>query len=487
MLFSRLSRFVSHSAGRWWVKGITYLLRVAVGGTFLVSGFAKGVDPWGSVYKIQEYLHAMGMAELTGIAVPASFLLSGAEFLIGAMLLLGCFRRGAAVMAFATMCFMLPFSAWVALRNPVSDCGCFGDAFVISNAATFWKNVALTLAAMWLVPFNRKIHWGVTPALQWFAALAFSLFIVFVEYTGYVAQPIIDFRPYKIGSKLLAAQGAESDPEYEFIYKRGEETRSFSIDSLPDEAEGWEYVDRRALTQPVVNSGAGVGNLHLWEGDSDVTGDVLPSEGKVVILTIPDVAHATPASAWKINALADRAQRRGETFLAAVAGGEVATTDWAEATSGAFGIYTADDTVLKEMVRGEPGVVELTDGTITWKSALKNIDGDEVMLESNDVRPLEALTMLPARLRRLTPAVAILSIVLATLMLLSFSTKLPFAQRIKRREERMLQIQRERKMLRKLRKESLRHKGVQKIHSISKTSKTSRTSRTSKTTDPKNP
>lgn len=466
MQSSRLSRFVSRSSERWWVRGITWVVRIFTGAVFLLSGFAKGVDPWGTVYKIQEYLNVLGMHDFSGVAVPAAFLLCGGEFLIGAFLFLGCFRRGSAVCAFLVMCFMLPFSAWIALANPVSDCGCFGDAVVLSNAETFWKNVLLILCAAWLVLYNRKVHWCITPALQWFAAVALSVFIFYVEYTGYASQPFVDFRPYKVGSALMGAQSEGDEPEYAFVYVKDGEERQFALDSLPDESQGWVYKERVMLSAPEVSGKLGVGNLHLWDGDADVTSDVLSAQGKMILLTVPDVDHSSPASAWKINALADRAARTGAQFVAAVSGNSASIDAWRDATAGDFGIYTADDTALKEMVRGEPGVVEIEDGSIVWKSTLKNVDGDEVNNSANDALPLDELTYLPPRVRNLPMVTLLLSAVLAFLMLLSFSTKLPFAQRIKRREERMKRVQAERKALHKLHRAERRRKGIRHLRAI---------------------
>ena len=40
----------------WLVTVMVWLMRVVVGGTFVFSGMVKAIDPWGTYYKIQEYL-----------------------------------------------------------------------------------------------------------------------------------------------------------------------------------------------------------------------------------------------------------------------------------------------------------------------------------------------------------------------------------------------------------------------------------------------
>lgn len=104
------------------------------------------------------------------------------------------------------MAFMLPLTLWIAVSNPVADCGCFGDAFLLSNWATFWKNVGLSVGLIWLWRYNRKIICLITPALQWICIVGSCIFIVTIELFGYMVQPLIDFRPYKIGERIVDSE-----------------------------------------------------------------------------------------------------------------------------------------------------------------------------------------------------------------------------------------------------------------------------------------
>ena len=121
---------------------LTWLLRIAVGGVFIVSGLSKGIDPWGTFYKTSEYLTAMHIpiVELGNTVLTLVFLLFSSEFIIGVCLLTGCYRKAAPIFAALFMLVMLPLTLWIAIADPVSDCGCFGDFLVISNWATFIKN-----------------------------------------------------------------------------------------------------------------------------------------------------------------------------------------------------------------------------------------------------------------------------------------------------------------------------------------------------------
>ena len=122
-----------------WVKFITWFLREITGAVFVFSGFTKAVDPWGTLYKIEDYLGVMGLDIWPSIVKVGAFTLCAVEFIIGILLCFGTFRRTVCWGAAAIMCFMLPLTLWIAIYDPVPDCGCFGDALVISNWATFWK------------------------------------------------------------------------------------------------------------------------------------------------------------------------------------------------------------------------------------------------------------------------------------------------------------------------------------------------------------
>ena len=148
------------------------MCRIVTGGVFVFSGFVKGIDPWGTVYKMDEYLVAMGMPLYDSLILAGVFGLCALEFLIGIYLIFGCYRKSAPMLALLFMCVMLPLTLWIAIADPVADCGCFGDALVISNWATFWKNVAITCLIIWLIKSNRRVPCIITPAFQWMAFVA---------------------------------------------------------------------------------------------------------------------------------------------------------------------------------------------------------------------------------------------------------------------------------------------------------------------------
>ena len=181
---------------------LTWIMRVVTGAVFLFSSTVKAIDPWGSIYKFEEYFQVLGMQLPYNLLVTSVFVLCIYEFLIGIFLLTGSFRRSAPVMALVFMAVMLPLTLWIAIANPVDDCGCFGDALIIGNWETFFKNLILTAAFVWLLKFNTKARTLVLPAIQWILIVSSSAYVFVIGEIGYLTQPMIDFRKYPAGTVL---------------------------------------------------------------------------------------------------------------------------------------------------------------------------------------------------------------------------------------------------------------------------------------------
>ena len=411
---------------------LTWIMRLIVGGTFIVSGLSKGIDPWGTFYKMSEYLSAMHIpiSELGNTVLSLAFLLFSIEFIIGACLLTGCFRKATPIMASLFMLVMLPLTLWIAIADPVADCGCFGDFLKISNWATFIKNVFLSLAAVWLLKFNKSAGCLITPYLQWIAAVGMSAYIMTVAYIGYWQQPLVDFRPYKVGTQLIGVEeDAEFLPVFEFIYEKDGKEHVFSEDDdLPVESEGWKFV-RREEKSFVKNNDSGSSaesdnpDFRIWNetGDEDVT-EILSSTGDQTILLIPDITDLSMATSWKINRLYDISEYDGTDFFAIAAGSPEEIEEWRDLSSGQYAIYTSEDTSIKELARGNPALVRLSGGRIVWKTALSALNLDDNDNDSMEERVISTSILRLERngLQILTGLSLILLSFLAALALISF-------------------------------------------------------------------
>lgn len=388
----------------WIVTFMTWVMRFGVGATFVVSGLAKAIDPWGTFYKMQEYLTALHfpLSEWGNTVLALCFFLFILEFFIGVALLTGCYRKATPILVALFMLVMLPLTLWIAVSDPVADCGCFGDFLVISNWATFFKNVCLAIAAVWLIKFNTRAVCLISPYLQWIATVAICLYVLVVGLVGYWQQPMVDFRQYKVGTRLLVSNDQpEYEPTFTFIYEKDGVEREFGEDSdLPDEDEGWRFVrriEKGFVANPDADASDGdVSDFRIWNEDAseDVT-DYLAAGSEQLILFVPDITQLSMASSWKINRLYDIAERHGVEFFAVASGQPEDINQWRDLSSGQYPIYTAQDTSIKELVRGNPGLVSIRDGRIAWKSSLSALDmADDVEVVAGS-GPVDDITTFP--------------------------------------------------------------------------------------------
>lgn len=378
----------SHLSSSCCNKILVWTLRFFVGSVFILSGFTKGVDPWGTFYKFTEYASAMHVGALPSLIQTGVFALSAFEFCIGVFILTGCYRRGAVWCATGMMAFMLPLTLWIALADPVNDCGCFGDFVVLSNWATFWKNVVICIALYGLLRWNASIRGAVTPYLQWIVMSLSGIYILSLSFIGWIYQPLLDFRAYPVGEALVNINEGDSEDHYEFLYeKEGSQHVFGENDILPDEEDGWKFVERRIKEngnnkdneELPINDGDAK-TLRIWDirGVEDVTEEVMDADRNQLLLFMPALEDVTPAVTWKINALHDWCRKNGVEMLAVVNATEEGIAVWKDLSMADYPVYTADDTAIKEVVRGNPGLVLVKEGIIVYKSALTALDADDL-------------------------------------------------------------------------------------------------------------
>lgn len=345
-----------------------WILRVVLGAVFIFSGLTKSIDLWGTVYKIEEYLQVWNIAEPRMPVVFASLILCGGEFELGVMLMLGCYRRTCVWLLTLMMAFMLPLTLWLWIADPIADCGCFGDVLVISNAASFWKNVVITAGLLCLWRSNRKVAGLISPYGQWLAATVTAVYITAVALIGYNVQPLYDFRRFPVGTSLLSDVDSEDqqndDPVYSFVYQRDGEVRTFSEDNLPDST--WTFVDRKLIS----GNETATDRFAILDDGEDITADAIAAEGEQMLVVIPEIMRVNPSHTFTINTLSDYMADQGGTLTALIAPDSQGLDYWMDISMANYPVYTAEPTLLKELVRGNLGLVFMRDGKIVWKRTL---------------------------------------------------------------------------------------------------------------------
>lgn len=374
-----------------WVEAC----RLLIGIVFVFSGFVKAVDPVGGAIKIGEYLASFGLDGLLPFTGLLSFNLSAIEFALGACMLLGVYRRYVSFLVLVFMAFMTPLTLYLALFDPVSDCGCFGDALVISNWETFFKNVVLSVAAVTVFIHNQRMFQCFTFRAYWFVALYAYLFGVGFAYYNYNHLPVIDFRPYKVGANIPQLmeipEGAPQDEyKYTFVYEKDGVKKEFSLEDYPANDSSWTFVESKTeLVKKGYQPPVAAFNLYDGEGE-DVTAEIIGNPGPVLLLVAPKLEEADDRRMDEINGVYDYALEHTIPFYCVTGSSPEAIDAWSDNTGAEYPFRMADEVLLKTIIRSNPGLVLLKGGTILGKWHYNDIPSEEHVKEVMNRRLLES-------------------------------------------------------------------------------------------------
>ena len=296
----------------------------------IFSGFVKAVDPMGTQYKLADYLTALHLQMLTPdfLTLGASVILSAIEFGMGICLLFGIRKTMSTTVTLLMMLLLTPLTLWVALADPVSDCGCFGDAIILTNWQTFSKNIVLLLMAFIVWKWPHDMVRLISTSSQWIATNYSAIFIIAVSGWSFYDLPYLDFRPYHIGADLKTGwqkmMNGEESPYAEFFIQR------------------------------------------LEDGE-DITDSLLSQKGYVFLLIAPHVEKADDSQLDLINQMYEYAEDNEYPFYALTASGEKGIERWRDMTGAEYPFCQTDEITLKTIIRSNPGLVLLKDGVIIRK------------------------------------------------------------------------------------------------------------------------
>ncbi|HZH71961.1 MAG TPA: BT_3928 family protein [Mariniphaga sp.] len=367
------------------MKVIQHFARIIVGLIFIFSGFVKGIDPWGSAYKFSDYFLAMNLEWLQWAAFPLGVLLSLVEFTIGAALLFNTFIKLFSWLALLFMLFFTGLTLWIALNNPVTDCGCFGDAWVLTNWETFYKNVVL-LILTGIIFYRRKI----TDQIPGFKtgltlSIIFVLIYVSVVFYSYNHLPVIDFRPYKTGTDIREAMAIPADAprdEYDNIfYYRNKNTgdiEKFTEENYPwQDSVNYEFHDMqsvlvRAGYEPPIHNF----RVETPEGDN-VLEFFMDDENYVFMVITWDLEKAHKESQQQLNKLANLAFANNMQFIGLTSSLSTEIQAFSEKHSVPYEYFHTDEITLKTIIRSNPGLMVIKDGVIVNKYHYNDIPTTE--------------------------------------------------------------------------------------------------------------
>ena len=317
------------------------LCRLLLALTFIFSGFVKAIDPLGTQYKIQDYLTAMGLGRLVPdfLTLSASVLLSTTEFILGICLLFAIRRRLVSKISLVILAVMTLMTLWLALADPIHDCGCFGDALVLTNWQTFWKNVILLAlsAIVWKWPLDMPRL--ISESNQWIVMNYSGVFILLIiAGRSLYTLPQFDFRPYHIGADLKEGWTKMMD---------GEDS-PFADFFIEDMEEG-----------------------------EDITEAVLNKEGYTFLLISPHLEQADDSQLDELNRIYDYSVDNDYPFYCLTASPQNVINRWCDMTGAEYPFCQTDDITLKTIIRSNPGLVLLKDGMIIRKWSHNALPAEE--------------------------------------------------------------------------------------------------------------
>jgi len=345
---------------------VVWCLRIILGAVFVFSGFAKCVDPWGTMYKFFEYFSVWNWNVPREWAMICGAALSVSEFCLGVLLLTGAIRRTVAWLSAVFMFAMTCITVYIYIADPVSDCGCFGDAWVISNGATLSKNIVIDIGVAYLLFLNGKVRGLIALKVQWLAVVASAFYGVLLAIIGWHVQPLVDWRPFKVGTDMSAIISEPVSLDgMSFVYEKDGVRQEFSADNIPDEDDGWVFIERKTPADLTHSAEIVITDVN---GD-DVSQDVFDQDGGVVILSVANPQVYGRARAMQANILSRALDKCDSTAFVAVIASDYpgGIQQWRQLTHASYDVYQADDTDLKMLARGDAALVYIKDGVVRWK------------------------------------------------------------------------------------------------------------------------
>ena len=355
---------------------LNVVCRWVVGLVFLFSSFVKGVDPMGTTFKVQEYMTAWSIGGLTfEWALPfADFMsvaLICAEFLVGVLLITNAYRRLSAWLLVLMMLFFTVTTLADAITNKVTDCGCFGDAVKLTNWQTFWKNVALDVPTVYIFltrNMRLKRRFERDGIIFIFAVAAMLVFEIY----NIKHEPVIDFRPWKIGNKMMDLESTEGMKSYVTYRntKTGESDEFESaqlMDKLSDSewAAEWEWESSRVV-DPREIAAPGFSMLDL-EGE-DRAMDLLPAEDGMLIVTVHHIDKVNTKGVKEVKRAVTLAEENGIKIVMLTAALPEEVQAWmADNDISGLDYLFADATAIETMMRGNPGFMYVKNATVVDK------------------------------------------------------------------------------------------------------------------------
>src|SRR5690554_3821707 len=340
------------------------LVRLIVGGLFIFSGIIKVNDPVGTSIKFEEYFDVFSydiapfFAYLKEVSLTLAVVLVVLEVVLGVMLILGVKLRLTVVLLSLIILFFTFLTFYSAYFNKVTDCGCFGDAIKLTPWESFYKDIFLLILIAILFVFRKDLSDTSSPWLKG-AALTSLVLSLILSIVAIRNLPFIDFRAYKEGVHIPSAMQPSQPLEYNYIMtKDGEET---SFDQYPSD-DSYEFVDMQLKNPEALPK---ISDFSIWNEQGDFTEDIL--SGNKLLILISNVTKMSESGFASITPLINSLENSGIESVVVAASSEDEVKSLLASQGLDLDHYMADATVVKTIIRSNPGIMLLKEGTVLKK------------------------------------------------------------------------------------------------------------------------
>lgn len=353
------------------MKTAVGITRIFVGVLFMISGFIKLNDPLGFSYKLQEYFSAqvLNLEFLVPFALVLAVILVIFELVLGIMLIIGYLPKFTMWSLLIMILFFTFLTFYSAYFNKVTDCGCFGDALPLTPWQSFYKDVILLILILFLF-FNKKMIHPIfaRASHRWIIFLSFMLCFTFAYYV-LMHLPLIDFRAYKIGNNIpekmqLPENARAAEYEYKWRFKQDGQEVIITNQGVYPQVEG-EFVDVKTR---LIREGdkPAIKDFLIEKDGENITLDIL-NKDKLLMIVAYSMRNTEREGYEAIKRLSEEARSKGYDVVGLTSSGDAAIEQLKNKYNLNFDFYRADETLLKTIVRANPGILTLRNGTITQK------------------------------------------------------------------------------------------------------------------------
>lgn len=361
------------------MKLLTHFSRLFVGVLFIISGLVKLNDPVGFSFKLEEYFSAdvLNLEFLISFALAISILVVIFEVILGIMLLLGfkpIFTTWSLLLMIIFFTFLTFYSAYF---NKVTDCGCFGDALKLTPWQSFSKDIILLVFI--LVLFFNETHIKPCIKAKGLNIVITSSIIACFAFAYYVLNhlPVIDFRPYKIGKNIregmiIPENAPKAVYEYTWTFKvNGKEEKFVNTGAYPQVPDG-EYI---SVDTKEIEKGyeVPIHDFSIEKNGEDYTKEML-NEPKLIMIITYNLLKSSQDGFDKLEKLNADAKAKGYKVIAVTASLENTITEVKDKNKFTFDFFFCDETTLKTIIRSNPGIVILNEGTVKQKVHYNDIE-----------------------------------------------------------------------------------------------------------------